>query len=184
MHFVLLNPAYIFHFKTWMNWTHFLDTRYPFLYLHLWHHNIWSWMYKCNFPQEQITHCKVWYCENNKSMKYAGYKSSVIYRYEVYAKWYDTFTQLFNSWVSGCNYISNNHLIITNLGKVWHKNLLKSHYTKYTEIKMSPFWWNLYHWLHLKLSIWQLQPKLQPVIKISSKWQYFHFNVYQEILPC
>ena len=33
---------------------------------------------------------------------------------------------------------------------------------------MSSFWRNFYHWLHRKLSIWQLP--VQPVKKISSKW--------------
>ena len=41
---------------------------------------------------------------------------------------------------------------------------------------MSSFWWNFHHWLHWKLSKWQLP--LQPVIKISSKWRHFRFSVY------
>ena len=45
----------------------------------------------------------------------------------------------------------------------------------YTESKMSSFWWNLHHWLHWKLSKWQLS--VQPVMKISSKWQHFRFSV-------
>ena len=39
---------------------------------------------------------------------------------------------------------------------------------------MSSFWWNFHHWLHWKLSKWQLP--VQPVIKISSKWQHFRFS--------
>ena len=30
------------------------------------------------------------------------------------------------------------------------------------------FWWNSHHWLHRKLSKWQLP--VQPMMKISSKW--------------
>ena len=45
----------------------------------------------------------------------------------------------------------------------------------YTETKMSSFWWNFHHWLHRKLSKWQLS--VQPVTKISSKWWHFRFSV-------
>ena len=44
-----------------------------------------------------------------------------------------------------------------------------------TETKMSSFWWNFHHWLHWKLSFWQLS--VQPVMKISSKWRHFRFSV-------
>ena len=40
---------------------------------------------------------------------------------------------------------------------------------------MSSFWWNFHHWLHWKLSKWQLP--VQPVMKISSKWRHFRFSV-------
>ena len=43
-----------------------------------------------------------------------------------------------------------------------------------TESEMSSFWWNFHHWLHWKLSKWQLP--VQPVIKISSKWRHFRFS--------
>ena len=43
-----------------------------------------------------------------------------------------------------------------------------------TETKMSSFWQNFHHWLHWKLSFWQLP--MQPVMKISSKWQHFRFS--------
>ena len=46
---------------------------------------------------------------------------------------------------------------------------------------MSSFWWNFHHWLHWKLSKWQLP--VQPVIKISSKWQHFRFSVCQTHTP-
>ena len=46
----------------------------------------------------------------------------------------------------------------------------------YTETEMSSFWWNFHHWLHWKLSKWQLP--VQPVIKISSKWRHFRFSVW------
>ena len=58
-----------------------------------------------------------------------------------------------------------------------------------TEMEMS-FWWNFHHWLHWKLSIWQLP--VQPAMKISSKWQlpamkisskwYFHFSEAPEVV--
>ena len=44
-----------------------------------------------------------------------------------------------------------------------------------TETEMSSFWWNFHHWLHWKLSKWQLP--VQPMMKISSKWWHFRFSV-------
>ena len=49
----------------------------------------------------------------------------------------------------------------------------------YTETKMSSFWWNFHHWLHWKLSFWQLS--VQPVMKISSKWRHFRFSVQMSL---
>ena len=46
---------------------------------------------------------------------------------------------------------------------------------QFTETEMLSFWWNFNHWLHRKLSFWQLS--VQPVIKISSKWRHFCFSV-------
>ena len=43
-----------------------------------------------------------------------------------------------------------------------------------TETEMSSFWRNLHHWLHRKLSKWQLS--VQQVMKISSKWLHFRFS--------
>ena len=43
--------------------------------------------------------------------------------------------------------------------------------TMFTETEMLSFWWNFNHWLHRKLSFWQLS--VQPVMKISSKWRHF-----------
>ena len=43
-----------------------------------------------------------------------------------------------------------------------------------TETEMSSFWWNFHHWLHWKLSFWQLQ--VQPLMKILSKWWHFRFS--------
>ena len=40
---------------------------------------------------------------------------------------------------------------------------------------MLSFWWKFHHWLHWKLSIWQLS--VQPMMKISSKWRYFRVSV-------
>ena len=45
----------------------------------------------------------------------------------------------------------------------------------FTETEMLSFWWNFHHWLHWKLSKWQLP--VQPVMKISSKWRHFRFSV-------
>ena len=45
----------------------------------------------------------------------------------------------------------------------------------FTETVMPSFWWNFHHWLHWKLSKWQLP--VQPVIKISSKRRHFRFSV-------
>ena len=50
---------------------------------------------------------------------------------------------------------------------------IKLHYT-ITETEMLSFWWNFNHWLHRKLSFWQLS--VQPVMKISSKWRHFCFS--------
>ena len=52
-------------------------------------------------------------------------------------------------------------------------------FPQYTETEMSSFWWNFHHWLHWKLSKWQLP--VQPVIKISSKWRHFRFSVIQQL---
>ena len=43
-----------------------------------------------------------------------------------------------------------------------------------TETKMSSLWRNFHHWLHWKLSFWQLP--VQPVMNISSKWRLFCFS--------
>ena len=48
-----------------------------------------------------------------------------------------------------------------------------------TETEMSSFWWNFHHWLHWKLSKWQLP--VQPVIKISSKWRHFRFSAIDRV---
>ena len=50
-------------------------------------------------------------------------------------------------------------------------NCRKTYTSLNTETKMSSFWQNFHHWLHRKLSFWQLS--VQPVNKISSKWQHF-----------
>ena len=66
------------------------------------------------------------------------------------------------------------HVIITVLFKKWDQYLEKMS-IHYFETDMSSFWWNSHHWLHWKLSKWQLP--VQPVMKISSKWQHSHFSV-------
>ena len=46
------------------------------------------------------------------------------------------------------------------------------------EMEFSSFWWDFHHWLHWKLSYWQLP--VQPVMKISSKW-HFCFRDFEYI---
>ena len=41
--------------------------------------------------------------------------------------------------------------------------------------KCPHFWQNFHHWLHWKMPKWQLS--VQPVMKISAKWQHYHFSV-------
>ena len=43
-----------------------------------------------------------------------------------------------------------------------------------TETYTSSCWRHFHHWLHQKLSFWQLP--VQPVKKISSTWGHFHFS--------
>ena len=52
----------------------------------------------------------------------------------------------------------------------WHGNTIHN-----SEMDDS-FSWNFHQWLHWKLSFWQLP--MQPLMKISSKWWYFHFSDY------
>ena len=49
------------------------------------------------------------------------------------------------------------------------------------ETGMLSFWWNFRHWLHWKLSIWQLS--VQPETKISSKLPRFRFSVWRRQNP-
>ena len=46
--------------------------------------------------------------------------------------------------------------------------VIKGHFWVYWN-EMSSFWWNFRHWLHRKLSFWQLL--VQSVMKFSLKWQ-------------
>ena len=48
-----------------------------------------------------------------------------------------------------------------------------------TETEMSSFWWNFHHWLHWKLSFWQLQ--VQPLMKILPKWWHFRFSGWRHV---
>ena len=59
---------------------------------------------------------------------------------------------------------------------IWNKS---KDVSLYTETKMLSFWRNFNHWLHWKLSLWQLP--VQPVMKISSKWRHFRFSVWHTI---
>ena len=65
-------------------------------------------------------------------------------------------------------YCNNYGLLFTFMFQFSKKN------ANITETEMSSFWWNFHHWLHWKLSKWQLP--VQPVIKISSKWRHFRFS--------
>ena len=67
------------------------------------------------------------------------------------------------------NAINEHSTMICKLG--WPHALLA---VMVTETEMSSFWWNFHHWLHWKLSNWQLP--VQPVMKISSKWRHFRFS--------
>ena len=58
---------------------------------------------------------------------------------------------------------------------IWRRWKLSRPSAAYTETEMLSFWWNFNHWLHRKLSFWQLS--VQPVMKISSKWRHFCFSV-------
>ena len=66
--------------------------------------------------------------------------------------------------------------IITTLSMgYWCDHIFEALSTTFTETKMSSFWRNFHHWLHWKLSFWQLP--VQPVMNISSKWRLFRFSV-------
>ena len=59
-------------------------------------------------------------------------------------------------------------------GMCWHS------FSPHTETEMLSFWWNFNHWLHRKLSFWQLS--VQPVMKISSKWRHFCFSAVSQLI--
>ena len=61
------------------------------------------------------------------------------------------------------------------LEDIWHFCTTRWQQFIYTDREMSSFWRNYHRWQHWKLSKWQLP--VQPVMKILSKWQHFHFNV-------
>ena len=46
----------------------------------------------------------------------------------------------------------------------------------HTETEILSYWQNFHHWLHRKLSKWQLP--VQPVMKISSIWRHFRFSAF------
>ena len=49
-----------------------------------------------------------------------------------------------------------------------------------TEKYVSSFWWNFHHFLHTKLSKWQLP--VQPVMEISWRWQCFCFSDIDDLI--
>ena len=61
------------------------------------------------------------------------------------------------------------------LGNAWNPVFMG-----YTETEMLSCWWNFNHWLHRKLSFWQLS--VQPVMKFLSKWWHFCFSVVPDIM--
>ena len=54
-----------------------------------------------------------------------------------------------------------------------------SEYTMQAEMEMS-FWSSFPHWLHQKLSNWQLL--VQRMVQISSKWHHFHITTTKHFL--
>ena len=62
----------------------------------------------------------------------------------------------------------------------WHLQHSRWHKPRgeYTETEMSSFLWNFHHWLHWKLSKWQLP--VQPVIRVSANNGIF-VSVYHNI---
>ena len=74
-------------------------------------------------------------------------------------------------------YLSTNRactIMVSNMYKCFVVRINIRHLDHLTETKMSSFWRNFNHWLHWKLSFWQLP--VQPVMKISSKWRHFRFS--------
>ena len=85
--------------------------------------------------------------------------------------------------ISGPRYVWNSSACQAKICVASTRFLMKMFYSAkeaywYTETEKSSFWWNVHHWLHWKLSKWQLP--VQPVMKISSKWRHFCFSV---VLP-
>ena len=108
-----------------------------------------------------------------------------VYAYEVYAlNLQGCFTSTGTIiWLPQCQWS-----YLENMGKIsWYQTTTKYdrmqtscfvRITEITEAEKLSFWLNFHHWLHWKLSKWQLP--VQPVIKILSKWQHFHFCVIDE----
>ena len=59
----------------------------------------------------------------------------------------------------------------SDLAKMSAFSVFRSQFVKTPKWKYDIFF---YHWLHCKLSLWQLP--VQPVMKISSKWRHFLFS--------
>ena len=49
------------------------------------------------------------------------------------------------------------------------------------ETEILSYWWHFHHWLHWRLSCWQLP--LQPVLKMSSKWHFYFSESYFLSIP-
>ena len=75
-------------------------------------------------------------------------------------------------------YGSKHRMVKTLEDQNTHKSNHRSPDATVTETEMSSFWRNFHHWLHWKLSFWQLS--VQPVMKISSKWRHFRFSGKQK----
>ena len=91
----------------------------------------------------------------------------------------------YSSWF-GCNYIVYETLVYIvqccqgsqlDINSLWLSNVI--HWNRNVDILIK----FLCHWLHRKLSSWQLS--LQPVMKISSKWWHSHVSIcrHRSVLP-
>ena len=89
-------------------------------------------------------------------------------------------------WKAHGKYHPRLHICINNPSlsvQIWSPSL-KIHglnsFEIYTETKMTSFCWKVHHWLHWKLSFWQLP--VQPKMEVSSKWRHFRMGVWVWII--
>ena len=114
-------------------------------------------MYPCSeYDRAVALSAHMPYCKEMKIMKHIAWQSLV-----GLVHWYPII------WSSLCNSFDDRAPV-----DEIHKQMICGYLT---ETQMSSFWWNFHHWLHWKLSKWQLS--VQPVMKFSSKWRYFRSGV-------